>query len=946
VACLALFATSARAENFWYIQDAKNIPLIPRPARVAVLSNNPDALAPIGADARIAPIEDFAIPGWHILSIEDSARAGDLRARIDAIAHTPGVSLATPVFDGPAGPGVVMLTDEVFVRFAEGIDRPTQDGAVAEIPGASVLDHDYAGITRLARIRIASRNALDALDAANLLATRPDVEFAEPDFIFTGTGNGIPNDTDFADQWALQNTGQLGGTPGIDIRATVAFDLEPGDPSTLIVVLDTGVDATHPDLSLAPGADFTTDLIPHNGSPANSCDRHGTWVAGCVSATINNNLGIAGGAGLCRVASARIGISNASCNLSWSGQLQWTVDALNWAQSIGARVTNNSNAYSITSSAIRTKYEELEAAGIIHFAAAGNDGSSGVTYPASLGAVQGVGALNRTGALAPFSNYGSGLTYTAPGEDILSTDRVGPEGSVPGDFIIVDGTSFSSPYAASAAALVATMKPGLGAFDIEDILIHSVTDLGATGYDSTFGYGLINARAALELAACWDSWAPTGTSGPSPRTNHAMVYDTARGVGVLFGGLPGASAVGDTWEHSGTTWVQIPVAGPSARYGHAMAYDSARGVTVLFGGLVGAVQSNETWEYDGSTWTLVSTTGPSARFLHAMAYDSARHRTVLFGGRVGSNANDETWEWDGASWTQVSIPGPSARNYHAMAFDAARERIVLFGGTTGANETWTYLGPDGVDPGSWTLASPSGPLPRERAALAFDARTSTVVLFGGLSGSTTRTDTWEWNGASWRLRTTAGATPRSRHTMVYRDDEQDTLAFGGIDASSIRLGDSWTWMLPAPTVNVPPAPESANIGDTVQFTVVADGIGALAYQWRREGVDLVDGARISGAATAALTITDVQPEDLGLYSVRIDDPCGSTVSVSAPLSLACAGDITGDGDTNVSDFNILASNFGGGPGATLADGDLTGDGFINVADFNILAGDFGCFATP
>lgn len=66
--------------------------------------------------------------------------------------------------------------------------------------------------------------------------------------------------------------------------------------------------------------------------------------------------------------------------------------------------------------------------------------------------------------------------------------------------------------------------------------------------------------------------------------------------------------------------------------------------------------------------------------------------------------------------------------------------------------------------------------------------------------------------------------------------------------------------------------------------------------------------------------------------VRLDD--------DAPAP--CPGDITGDGATNSADFNVLASNFGDGPGATHAEGDLSGDGFVNSADFNILAGDFGC----
>src|SRR5262245_56732341 len=75
----------------------------------------------------------------------------------------------------------------------------------------------------------------------------------------------------------------------------------------------------------------------------------------------------------------------------------------------------------------------------------------------------------------------------------------------------------------------------------------------------------------------------------------------------------------------------------SPRNGHAMAYDSARGVTVLFGGDLSYYNlTGETWEWDGDTWTLRATSGPTARVAHAMAYDSARGVTVLFGGYSGA----------------------------------------------------------------------------------------------------------------------------------------------------------------------------------------------------------------------------------------------------------------------------------------------------------------------
>src|SRR5574341_819801 len=101
--------------------------------------------------------------------------------------------------------------------------------------------------------------------------------------------------------------------------------------------------------------DYTT------GDPANECDNHGTAVAGCVSAIINNSLGTVGIAPNCKAVSARTFVSNIPCNGGWSSTAIWTVNALAWAESHGVWVTNNSNYYGFTSSSIKDKYESTYA---------------------------------------------------------------------------------------------------------------------------------------------------------------------------------------------------------------------------------------------------------------------------------------------------------------------------------------------------------------------------------------------------------------------------------------------------------------------------------------------------------------------------------------------------------------------------------------------------------
>src|SRR5262249_37581048 len=146
-----------------------------------------------------------------------------------------------------------------------------------------------------------------------------------------------------------------------------------GDPAVKVLIIDVGVDPAHPELNQDPGEDFTGQ--GSGGAPVNPCDNHGTWVAGCVSGIAGNARGTTGVAPLCKSVSARTFISNPDCGGGWSAQYSWTVDALAWAVSRGIRITNNSNIYGSTSSAINAKYQETrDQDGVIHFVAAGNDG--------------------------------------------------------------------------------------------------------------------------------------------------------------------------------------------------------------------------------------------------------------------------------------------------------------------------------------------------------------------------------------------------------------------------------------------------------------------------------------------------------------------------------------------------------------------------------------------
>jgi hypothetical protein len=198
----------------------------------------------------------------------------------------------------------------------------------------------------------------------------------------------------------------------------------------------------------------------------------------------------------------------------------------------------------------------------------------------------------------------------------------------------------------------------------------------------------------------WDgtTWRSLGSTGPGPRAEAAMTFDHARNRLVLFGGYrgPGRQRVrlGDTWEWDGTTWALKSTTGPTPRNNAAMVYDSDRSVSVLFGGSDGSA-SGETWEWDGRSWSRSSAAMVDGRYNPVMVYDPVRHRVVRFGGWNGRERVGDTWLYDGRAWTRQPVEGPPARNHAGFAFDVRRGRAVLFGGHDGTRvfgDTWEWLG--------------------------------------------------------------------------------------------------------------------------------------------------------------------------------------------------------------------------------------------------------------
>lgn len=232
------------------------------------------------------------------------------------------------------------------------------------------------------------------------------------------------------------------------------------------------------------------------------------------------------------------------------------------------------------------------------------------------------------------------------------------------------------------------------------------------------------------------------------------------------------------------TWRDVTPAsgGPRDRSGHAMAFDAARGVTVLFGGRRRTALLGDTWTFDGTTWRQVAATGPAPRELHAMAFDAATQRVVLFGGSDGSSArNAETWEWDGVAWQQrTPATVPPGRWQHAMAHVPALGGVLIHGGNTptATGDLWLWSG------GNWRDLTGADTPALAGHAMAFHEGLQHLVVNGGYDRSTNRfiASTWIWDLSRWTLQEQLSpVSARYGGNLVYDRNRDHLVLIGGHD---------------------------------------------------------------------------------------------------------------------------------------------------------------------
>jgi serine protease len=366
------------------------------------------------------------------------------------------------------------------------------------------------------------RNTTTVAQALSFFQGRREIAFAQPDYRVFITAT--PNDASYSTQWALNNTGQSGGTSGADIGAAAAWNFNTGSGNTVVAVIDTGVDSNHPDLAAnmwknsrevaGNGRDddgngyvddsFGYDFANNDANPFDD-NGHGTHVAGIIGATGNNGTGISGVNWKVKIMALKFLDSNGS------GYLSDAVKAVNYAVANGAKIINNSYGGGGYDAAMNAAIANARTRGVIFVAAAGNDGSNNdavAAYPANYNSdnIVSVAATDRNDNLASFSNFGrTSVDIAAPGVAILST--------LPGNrYGNYSGTSMATPYVAGAMALVWDAHPTWTYKQVIDAVLNTADKVSSlTGKVATGGR--LDVGKAIQYGTTTPTPTPTDKTG-------------------------------------------------------------------------------------------------------------------------------------------------------------------------------------------------------------------------------------------------------------------------------------------------------------------------------------------------------------------------------------------------------------------------------------------------
>ncbi|MBI2764162.1 MAG: S8 family serine peptidase, partial [Chloroflexi bacterium] len=409
---------------------------------------------------------------WPVLAF---SRALILGAALLAPMAALGSQLASAT---SMGDPAVVPTVPYIVTFVAGTSSAAQ---AASLASAGAIDVDSIPVLRMHAAALPA----DSVDAvATALRADPTVLRVEADT--SRAAEATPNDAGYATQWSLPQIGW-----------DQAYGAVAPSGSSTVAILDTGIDASHPDLA---GQVVSGTSILDGSNGLTDPNGHGTWMAGIVAAATDNGEGIAG------VAYSGVQVMPVTVlGADGTGLDSDIIEGVVYAADHGANVILMAFSNPGYSASLQAAIDYAWSNGVVLVAATGNDGSSTPTYPAGDRGVVGVSATDSSDALWAGSNYGTDTFIAAPGVSIDSTDLAG-------GYTSVTGTSAAAAEVAAAAALAKAVDPSASNGVIVGRLGSSADAVGTA--DQT-GNGRLNLARAISSTST-TSVVPVGAPGGGP----------------------------------------------------------------------------------------------------------------------------------------------------------------------------------------------------------------------------------------------------------------------------------------------------------------------------------------------------------------------------------------------------------------------------------------------
>ena len=746
------------------------------------------------------------------------------------------------------------------------------------------VGHNFKLVPGLQRLIPKTKGKIRAFDENSIMKTIKELrktglfEYVEPDWIVHALQS--PPDSAFTDGtlWGLRNTGQNGGTAGIDINAVSAWEVNTGSPKVVVAVIDTGIRYTHQDLSAnmwvnpdeIPGNGIDDDgngyvddihginAINGSGDPFDD-DDHGSHVAGTIAASAND-------AGRHVGAAYNVELMGLKFLGPFGGSTSDAITCIEYAVAAGADITNNSWGGGDFSQALLDAIQAANDAGLLFVAAAGNDASNNDTtssYPANYDVpnVISVAAIDRNGTLASFSNFGAdSVDIGAPGFDILSSTATSDS-----SYASFSGTSMAAPHVAGAAALVVSEFSGIGIAELRARLLNTSVPLPSLAGSTVTG-GMVDAHGALIAATDGTLELRASSDGPLQEGSSADFFISVSDLSPVT-----TATVTGNFDSEGSVGFLDDGISPDVTANDGV-YSASLGVPIG----VNPVNLNVSADAPGKTSASEVFTFD---VLSPPQNDDFADRIALEDGTTQTSGTNE------------------------FASSESGEPINPSGAAGGRTVWWSWTAPF---TGSTTITTIGSNYDTTLAIYEGNSLGGLSLLganddSSGLQSAVTFTAV---SGTTYQIQVDGWSSSQGDIQLNYPDP---------------GLSDQ------VPVIVTQPVGRSVAIGDPFSLSVLVGGSEPLEYQW------FLDGNPITGATAATYSVATADETDAGDYTVTITNPVGSASSnpafvdvLSPPQNDDFADRIAlAQGTTQTSGTNVVASSESGEPINPVFAGDRT-----------------------